>query len=359
MRHAVRFILFLIVSSALPLYAQSSVKDLNDAGWKALETGNGRRALSLFNEALSLRPDDPVLLTGAGAALHLEGRPRDAMARLKKAISLAPDFTTASLLLAQIAFDDGDAALAIKTIEAALKHSPGDRVLTSKLAEWKQETKTHSGFQEERYDRFRVMFEGHAEQATASQAVAVLNRAFWRIGEKLGSYPSSTIVAVLYTEQQFRDITRAPDWSNGQYDGRIRVPVAGAAQKPQQFEQVLVHELTHAIIDAIGGRNIPTWLNEGLAQYFEGEDPEAARRRLKAVGRTMPLRSLEHGFRRFDALQAQVAYDESLLAVGVMMDRPGFGWHILFSRLAGGQTFADAIPNFGFSYEDLEAGFKR
>jgi tetratricopeptide (TPR) repeat protein len=359
MRHAVRFIFFLIVSSALPLYAQSSVKDLNDAGWKALESGNGRRALSLFNEALTLRPDDPVLLTGAGAALHLEGRPRDALARLKKAITLAPDFTTASLLLAQIAFDDGDAALAIKTIEAALKHSPGDPVLTSKLAEWKKETKTHSGFQEERYDRFRVMFEGHAEQATASQAVAVLNRAFWRIGEKLGSYPPSTIVAVLYTEQQFRDITRAPDWSNGQYDGRIRIPAAGAAQKPQEFEQVLVHELTHAIIDAIAGRNVPTWLNEGLAQYFDGEDPAAARRRLRAVGRTMPLRSLEHGFRRFDALQAQVAYDESLLAVGVMMDRPGFGWPALLSRLAGGQTFADAIPNFGFSYEDLEAGFKK
>ena len=359
MRHAVRFILFLIVSSALPLYAQSSVKDLNDAGWKALENGNGRRALSLFNEALTLRPDDPVLLTGAGAALHLEGRPRDALTRLKKAISLAPDFTTASLLLAQIAYDDGDAALAIKTIEAALKHSPGDPVLTSKLAEWKQETKTHTGFQEERYDRFRVMFEGHAEQATASQAVAVLNRAFWRIGEKLGSYPPSTIVTVLYTEQQFRDITRAPDWSIGQYDGRIRVPAAGAAQKPQQFEQVLVHELTHAIIDAIAGRNVPTWLNEGLAQYFEGEDQEAARRRMKAVGRTMPLRSLEQGFRRFDALQAQVAYDESLLAVAVMMDRPGFGWPNLLSRLSGGQSFADAIPNFGFSYEDLEAGFKK
>ena len=359
MRQAVRFILFLIVSSALPLSAQSSVKDLNDAGWKALENGNGKRALSLFNEALTLRPDDPVLLTGAGAALHLEGRSRDALTRLKKAVSLAPDFTTASVLLAQIAYDDGDAALAIKTIEAALKHAPGDPVLTSKLAEWKQETKAHSTFQEERYDRFRVMFEGRAEQATASQAVAILNRAFWRIGEKLGSYPPSTIVAVLYTEQQFRDITRAPDWSNGQYDGRIRIPVAGAAQKPQQFEQVLVHELTHAIIDAIGGPNVPSWLNEGLAQYFEGEDREAARRRLKAVGRTIPLRSLEQGFRRFDALQAQVAYDESLLAVGVMMDRPGFGWHVLFSRLAGGQTFADAIPNFGFSYEDLEAGFKR
>jgi tetratricopeptide (TPR) repeat protein len=359
MRQAIRFILFLIVSSALPLYAQSSVAELNEAGWKALQAGNNRRALTLFNEALVMRPNDPVVLTGAGAAFLADGRPAEAMTRLKRAVSLAPDLKVASILLAQIAFDEGDAAFAIKTIENALKHSPGDPVLTSKLAEWKQDTKAHSGFQEERYDRFRVMFEGHAEQATASQAVAILNRAFWRIGEKLGSHPSGTIVTILYTEQQFRDITRAPDWSGGQYDGRIRIPVAGATQKPQLFERVLVHELTHAMVDAIGGPRVPTWLHEGLAQHFEGADMEAARRRLKAVGRTMPLRALEHGFEQFNALQAQVAYDESLLAVGVLLDRPGFGWPVLFSRLAGGQAFAEAIPNFGFSYEDLEAGFKK
>jgi hypothetical protein len=135
--------------------------------------------------------------------------------------------------------------------------------------------------------------------------------------------------------------------------------VAGATQKPQLFERVLVHELTHAMVDAIGGPRVPTWLHEGLAQHFEGADTEAARRRLKAVGRTMPLRALEHGFEKFNALQAQVAYDESLLAVGVLLDRPGFGWHVLFSRLAGGQAFAEAIPNFGFSYEDLEGAFKK
>ena len=60
---------------------------------------------------------------------------------------------------------------------------------------------------------------------------------------------------------------------------------------------------------------------------------------------------------QFNALQAQVAYDESLLAVGVMLDRPGFGWHVLLGRLAGGRTFAEAIPNFGF-VEDLRAGSK-
>ena len=358
MSHALSCILFLVVSS-VAVFAQSTVAELNDAGWKALQGGNGRRALALFNEALTLRPNDPVLLAGAGAALQAEGRPRDAMTRLQKAVGLRPDLKVASVLLGEIAFAEGNAPLAIKTYEAALQHSPGDAALLARLAEWKKETDVHRSFEEERYDRFRVMFEGRAEQTTAAQAVAILNRAFWRIGEKLGSYPPDTIVTVLYTEQQFRDITRAPEWSGGQYDGLIRIPVAGASQKPDLFERVLVHELAHAMIDAIGGPHVPAWLNEGLAQYFEGSDPAAARRRMKALSQHIPLRQLERGFGRLDAMQAQIAYDESLLAVAVMLDRPGFGWHVLLSRLANGQTFAQAIPNFGFSYDDLEAGFKR
>jgi tetratricopeptide (TPR) repeat protein len=359
MRHAIRLIFFLIVSSALPIYAQSNLRELNEAGWKALEAGNSRRALALFNEALALRPNDPVILTGAGAALQAEGRPRDAIARLKQAVALQPDLTVASILLGDIAFAEGDAALAIKTYEHALKYKPGEPVLVAKLKEWKRETDAHRSFESERYDRFRVMFEGRAEQATATQAVTILERAFWRIGEKLGSHPPGTIVTILYTEQQFRDITRAPEWSGGQYDGRIRVPVAGASRNPALFERVLIHELAHAVIDATGGSRVPAWLHEGLAQYFEGADVQAARRRMRATPGSIPLKDLERGFSRLDVREAQMAYDESLLAASVMLDRPGFGWPALLSRLAGGQTFSEAIPNFGLSYDDLETPFKR
>src|SRR5207245_7017352 len=110
----------------------------------------------------------------------------------------------------------------------------------------RREAGVHHTFEERRYDRFRVMFEWRAEESLAAQATTVLTSAFWRIGEKLGEYPSNTIVAILYTEKQFRDITRAPEWSDGQYDGRIRLPVAGASQTPELFARVLTRERTRA-----------------------------------------------------------------------------------------------------------------
>src|SRR5262249_1080618 len=149
------------------------------------------------------------------------------------------------------------------------------------------EADVHRGFTERRYDRFRVMFEGRAEESLAAQATAILNTAFWKIGSALGDYPTESITAVLYTEQQFRDITRAPEWAGGQYDGRIRVPAVGAMQKPELFDHVLTHELSHAIVASMARRAVPTWLDEGLAQHFDGTDLQAARGRMKAFGRVV------------------------------------------------------------------------
>jgi tetratricopeptide (TPR) repeat protein len=349
----------LLVCHPTAAHAQSTIAELNAAGWKALRNGDNDRAAALFNEALTLRPNDPVLLLGSGAAAHARGKQDDAIKRLRKALAADPRLTIASRLLGQIAYDEGDADLAIATYENALKYAPGDPELSQQLDAWRRDADVHRTFDNRRYDRFRVMFEGREEASLAAQATAIFNSAFFRIADKLGEFPTRTIVAILYTEKQFRDITHAPEWSGGQYDGRIRVPVAGASQQPEAFERVLTHELTHAIVAGIVPRGMPSWLNEGLAQYFDGSDPSAASRRLKAGGRVVPLKQLEPGFSRLSAADARIAYDESLLAVGVLFDRPGFGWIRLLHRLADGQTFEDAIVSFGFSYADLEAPFAR
>lgn len=351
--------LCILVFALISIRGQTRVIELNDAGWQALRDGNSARAAAFFDEALRLSPNDPVLLMGAGVAAHERGNQKDAMARLTRAFELNPRLTSAAKLLGKIAFDEGDVALATRTYEKALKTTPGDADLANALNALRRDADTERGSSELRFDRLRVIFEGPAEEALAAQATQVFNSAFFRIGDMLGEYPPHTIVAVLYTEEQFRDITRAPQWSGGQYDGRIRIPVAGAAQKPGLFEQVMTHELTHAVVAGIARRGVPTWLNEGLAQHFDGSSRRAAQSRLKAAGRSIPLKDLEHGFLQLGAADARIAYDESLLAVGVMADRPGFGWARLLSRLADGQSFAEAIPNFGFSYADLEAPFAK
>jgi tetratricopeptide (TPR) repeat protein len=343
------------------VHAQSTVVELNDAGWKFVEQRDGARAAKVFAEALSLEPNNPVLLFGAGSAAYVDRRLKDATAHLQRALEFNPKLTQASVLLGEIAYAEGDVSVAITTYEKALKYAPGDQHLTQRLAAWRADSEVHKNFDERQLNRFRVMFQGHADASLARQATEMLNAAFWEIGAKLGAYPTDDVVVMLYTEQQFRDITQAPEWASGIYDGRIRIPAAGANQSLKSFERVLTHELVHAIVANAAPRGVPAWLHEGLAQYFEGDDPQVARRRLRAAGRDrlIPLRSLDQSFSRFGAAQAQVAYDEALVAVDVIMQRPGLNWPSLFRALSETDRTDRTFDSFGFPYSDLEAQFGR
>lgn len=349
----VNIALFLLLIVPAASFAQSA-RELNDAGWKLLESGDATRASKLFAEALTKDPNQPALLLGAGVSAHLLGRSQEATVPLRRALDLDPRLTLASILLGQIAYSDGDVADAIAIYEKALTYAPDHPQLTAKLKAWHADAEVSTSFTERRFDRFRVMFQGHADKALATRATEILEAAFWRIGKGIGAYPSEPIVVMLYTEQQFRDVTQAPAWIGGIYDGRIRVPSAGAAQRPKLFERVLVHELAHAMIANLAPRGIPTWLHEGLAQHFEGDDAAAARRRVQKIG-VIPLRYLEGSFSDLTAAQATLAYDQSLVVVDQLLQRPGMDWNALFRALSDSDRTEYTFDSFGLRYSVLEA----
>jgi tetratricopeptide (TPR) repeat protein len=351
------FVLVVMLSalSAAPGRAQSTPAQLARTGWDALREGDGNRAAAAFGEALTLSPRDPVLNVGAGAAAHLLGREADATKFLQRAVELNPRLLHAWVLLGEIAYREGDLDLAVKSYERAIALSPTDLQIAARLAEWKKEAALHHAFEERRDDRFTVMFEGQAEERLAARATSVLDSAFQRIGRTLGQYPPDSITVILYTQQQFRDVTRAPDWSDGLFDGaRIRMPVRGALQDLARFDHVLTHELTHAVVHSLAARGVPVWLHEGLARYFEPEDAAAAERRLRAARVVIPLADLEGSFTGLNAQEAIFAYDESLVAVRLLIERIGTGIGLLLQDLGEGQRIDEAIQRFGFTLDDLQ-----
>jgi len=350
----------LLVLSSVPARAQTTVADLADAGWQAVTKGDADRAASAFREALARRPRDPVLNLGAGVAAHLQGRENDATLLLQKALQIEPALTQASALLGEIVYRGGDLDLAIKTYEAALAHAPGNPALQQRLDAWRGEASAYRGFETVKDDRFAVMFEGPVEHKLAARATAVLGDAFWRIGKVIGEYPNNPINVILYTDKQFRDITGAPEWAGGGFDGQIRMPVRGALQNLGEFDRILTHELTHAMLRSVAPRNVPAWLNEGLAMYFEGYNPKAVESGLASARVFVPLTALRSSFTRLNATQAAVAYAESLFATAVLMERiEPSGLSQLLQELGGGQPIEQAVERFGFTFDDFEAKLAR
>jgi tetratricopeptide (TPR) repeat protein len=326
------------------------------AGWQAIEAGDAAKAQSHFVEALRGAPAEPTLLLGAGLAAHLLGQADNARRSLVDALKYQPSLTPASLLLGEVLYRTDDIQGAIQTYEQALVHAPAHPVLTKRLAEWHKEAALHERFAQKLGDHFTVLFEGPAEAVLAAKAVEILEAAYWRIGSVLYTYPPDVVTVVLYTREQFRDVTQSPDWAGGAFDGRIRVPVRGALENLASFERVLTHEYTHAVVRSLAPRGVPQWLNEGLAMYFEGGDLSAHVEHVRNAERPHPLTTLERSFAGMDGTSAALAYAQSAAAVKRLMDEAGAPAIVgILTDLGRGIPFADAFQRHAnMPYADFQ-----
>src|SRR5262245_60074179 len=313
--------------AAVPVHAQIDRRGalLERAGWDAIAAGQGAAAATAFREALAADPKNPRLYLGAGMAAVLERRDQDARDAFERALALDPKLTRARALLGPVQYRLGALPDAIRTYEQLIAEAPDERDAQATLERWRREAELHDRMQRAIGSHFIVSFEGPAEAELAAQALESLDRAYWRIGPLLGVYPSDPIPVVLYTAEQFRDITRSPSWAAAAYDGTIRVPMRGALDKSAELDRVLAHEFTHALVRTLASRNVPTWLNEGLATALERADGDLdwAQTDVRAAGRAAPLAALQTGFGRFSGEQAQLAYATSALAVRRMLYEAG------------------------------------
>lgn len=340
-------------SLAAPQTAQA------DAGFQALQAGDVERAATIFQDALRKSPRDAALHFGAGVAAHLLGREADAVVSLGKALELQPAFTSAAALLGEIDYREGEMDAAIRVYESALKHEPANTEIRARLEAWRKEGALNDTLEHWNDKRFSLVFEGQANGALGKRAFGVLDAAYQRIGAAIGAYPSGRITVTLYSRDQFRDITHLPAWADGAFDGTIRIPVQGAAQNLVEFDRVLAHELTHAMVHNLANRGVPAWLHEGLASYFEPGDAAAAARRVKTLRAIAPLSALQESFASLPAGAAAIAYEESLVAADVVMQKLGAHTAILLQYLGRGESFDDSLWLLGLQPADFQAAFNR
>src|SRR5579862_6710815 len=159
-----------------------------------LESGQPEKALQLIEPAVR-SAKDPGLLALAGAAAWRADDSGKALAYWRQSLDLAPNPDLESLyqrVQKENANDQSSARLF--GIRIALRYEAG-----------------------------AIGVE------TARQMVAVLDQEFARISGELGCVAEERIVAIAQSPEAYRKTTDAAEWSGGQFDGRIRVPVAPGA----------------------------------------------------------------------------------------------------------------------------------
>jgi tetratricopeptide (TPR) repeat protein len=313
-------------------------------GWDAIREGRNQDAADAFAIAIDAEPRDPSLHLGAGLSAYLLGKPTVARQSLERALSLSPGFTTASVLLGDILYREGDVDGAVRVLEAALDRDPSNAMLTERLGKVRHEAELHSGFYQSQGAHFTVLFEGPADEQLASRALEILEAAYWRVSTALSTFPERVIPVILYTQEQFHDITRSPQWAAGAYDGRIRIPMRGALSNERELERVLTHEFTHALVQSVAPKGVPTWLNEGLAVMFEPDGEGWTDSQLSSSDRRLTLDQLGRGFGGLSTGDARVAYAQSAAVVRAILDQGGPAVVVaILQDLTRGETFAASL----------------
>lgn len=345
-----------IVCAADPC-AGRDANGLARAGTAAIEAGRFGDALRDFTQAAAMQPEDASLCFGAGIAAFMLGQDDIAQVRFERALSLNPSFLPAAVWLGDLHYRAGRLSEAITIYETARQRSPQDRELEQQLVEWRKQRELQRRFREARGDHFTVLFEMSNDEPLARHVIERLEAAYSRIGRMLGVYPSHAVTAVLYTREQFNDITKLAEWSVAGYDGRIRVPLDVALNEPEELDRVLSHEFVHAVVTTVAGRAVPAWVNEGLATVLEPAGSKDVESTLARTSVRIALSKLQRGFVSLSTRDAEVAYATAARAVRRLIEQHGVNALIaLLGDLKRGAPFDQAFQQrIAMPYEDFAA----
>lgn len=207
---------------------------------------------------------------------------------------------------------------------------------------------------------FDVQISGISKAKQADIILSILDSAYMEILSELSLSIENKIKIVLYTDKEFYDLTGFPPWIGGAYDGQIHLPLANANPDDEIFKKVIKHELTHAILHQATKGKCPTWLHEGLAQYFEGEKLQNTEKLLKAIeeGKVPSINS--PSFLLLERDKSILLYQISLVAVNFLKIRGSIGSISNFiNKIGQGDEIEEAFFEcFLFPYRDLSDRIK-
>jgi hypothetical protein len=255
-----------------------------------IEANQPGKALAMLEPEIQKRRD-PALLSMAGVAAWRADQAKQALQYWRGSLDLAPNPDIENLY---------------KRVEKEQTHDQsGEKLYGVRVVL--------------RYDADTVPVE------TARGMVAAVDSTFTRVSQQLGCSAEEKIVTIIQSRDAYKKATDAAEWSGGQYDGRIRVPVMSGQQMDARQEQVLAHETTHACLAMLG--EWPSWLQEGMAQKLSGETlPPQARAQLAEfakAGQLPKLEALRGGWSGLNAQSARLAYALALEAVDALYDNFG------------------------------------
>lgn len=305
---------------------------LSTLGWLHVRLGHCEQAMPFFSRAAALNQFADAH-KGLGVCLREQRNWPQAAAHLtayfrgggrdEQALYIYTD-----VLESLLQFNDAVAAL-----EEFKRQAPQGSInmeLERRLQSMRHKS-VESVQQRNEYSRhFFIGYRSDEHEGIVTQAFEVLESALEEYAEYPGyAVPPTPIEVVFYPTEEFRQvIPGGPEWAEGIFDGRLRIPVHPDFLRQSGHERlvtILRHELVHALnFLQAHQRTLPVWFEEGVAQHL------ACRGRAcggfdfgASPGQFLPASHFEKSFIELDTVAAGQAYRQSLYLVRMLVQRFG------------------------------------
>ena len=315
-------------------------------------------AAAQFEYAEELFPDDSQAPFLRGNAAYQLKQYDLARTELEKSRNLGGESVDLFLLLGRVFYDTEDVREAVAMWELAAQKGPDNKSVQELLAKARRELSMDEGMGKGQSSRFILSYDAGIKSAAADGVLDALEDAYNRVGRDFGAYPESRVPVILYTGKAYHDITGSPDWSGGQHDGKIRLPVGGLTEVTPQVRSILFHEYTHVVVRELTRGNCPVWLNEGLAEIEgrrEFSPPLTALQQASKGKGLLPFSTLAGSFASLQGKSVDLAYQQSYSLASYLVTT--YGWHTmkeLLAALGEGLTFEAAAVR---AYENVGRTF--
>jgi tetratricopeptide (TPR) repeat protein len=309
----------------------------NRAGIEKLKARELEAAVKLFEECVAGVPEETVFRANAAeACARLGNQQWEQGSKEKREAGLAH-------------------------MRRALELAPSREDIAQRIEQMQRLLASEDGHWTESLDHYELSFDGNRSDLLWDSLTLppLLESIYGEYGEHFDCWPvergREKIRIVLYTREEFHAATGIGHWAGGVFDGAVRVPVTDLKKDKREIERVLRHEIAHAFVHYAGGRSVPGWLNEGLAQWLESSDFVTRAQRVAAArkqfgdGPKIALSELGGSLADLkEEPRIQRAYQQSLLLVDRIEKE--YGERLLFQMVqacAQGKrpeaTFRDAI----------------
>lgn len=328
-------------------------------GVQEMERGRNSRAREVFLQGRTHDGEEPLFWFFRGLAYFRDGNYDRAEDELRTARRMSPTDVNILGILGETYYLQGELAKAIELWQEVVRLDPGDSRTAGKLEKALREQNAESTMEQSWGGHFTISYDAAKRSNLGNEVVQVLEEAYNDLGGDYGAFPPFKIQVLLYTQKQFSELTGAPDWSAGLYDGKIRVPVGGLNHVTRELRGVLYHELSHVFVHGLSSAKAPFWVQEGLAELVESRfvSPSTGElSRALGAGKTRKLAQLASVSRKSPEADVALAYQQSWSVVKFLVDRHGWGGMQDFLRmLGGGMPLEKAVGRaFGFYENPLD-----